>query len=61
MHPVYSVFSTVLEDKSVKKMEEEEEEERSYETSKAQYIYYVAFYMKLLPTSAIAEWSYWYE
>lgn len=31
--------------KSVK-MEEEEDEERSSETSKAQYIYYVAFYMK---------------
>lgn len=55
MYPVYSFFSPVLEDKSVKKMEEEEEEERAYETSKAKYIYYVAFYMKLLPTSAIAE------
>lgn len=42
MYPVYSFFSTVLQGKSVK-MEEEEDEERSYETSKAQYIYYVAF------------------
>ena len=38
-------FSTVLQGKSVK-MEEDEDEEMSSETSKAQYIYYVAFYMK---------------